>query len=323
MGELRTEEVAMALGSTTELVRLLNSAEKAIEAGDESRAVDVLERLIAVEVNKEVLKKSAAGIKLKSLRKMEGAPERVVHKVKEVCDVWKKKVVAELARNKTANAAAKGAVGGTEAQATALKAIYRETNAMSFRQAMSSALVGGLCRSESEYKVGDVIRVHDRMQKGYSYKLSASIGADFDPGFLPVYSPREMLELGVFEGKYLNDCLFEFPKEWYEGALKKRKLSRRPDVRVNCTQTKSRQPLSTWNQNGWLRECDPRGWFQWYCRYYLGRRMKAEDARQIGRWRSFGPRHSGQIKANCAIGDISCRPRQRQGLLQWSYPYDI
>ena len=126
--------------------------------------------------------------------------------------------------------------------------------------------------------------------------------------------PAEMLKLGVFEGKYCNDCRDEFPAAWYRSA----RLSDEPDASVNCFGIKSRQPLSVWRQKGWIIDPDPRGWFQWYCRYYLGRRIPDVDARQIARWKSFA-RHAGQIRANCEPHDLGCRPRQRQALLQWAY----
>lgn len=167
---------------------------------------------------------------------------------------------------------------------------------------------------EAGFHIGLLIRVEDRMQSGYAYRLEAPAGQGFSAGFTPQITPREMLAMGVFEGKYLNDCRGEFPKEWYEGA----RLSDRPDPRLNFFGVKSRQPLSVWRKKGWIVGPDPRGWFQWYCRYWLGRRLPETDALQIRRWRAFA-RHAGQIRANCLAGDLSCRPRQRQALLQWAH----
>jgi len=158
------------------------------------------------------------------------------------------------------------------------------------------------------------IEVNDKMQRGYRYCLDAAEGEDFDPEFQPFHSPAEMLALGVFEGKYLNDCREEFPASWFEEA----KLADVADPGVNYFGIKSRQPLSHWRDKGWIHGPDPRGWFQWYCRYYLGRRLPEVDQIQIKRWRGFA-RHAGQIRANCHPGDIFCRPRQRQALLQWAY----
>ena len=162
--------------------------------------------------------------------------------------------------------------------------------------------------------MGRLITVNDKMQTGYSYALTAKPGQDFDEGFKPHFSPKEMLEHGVFEGKYCNDCTDELPADWFQNA----KTSNVADINCNFFKIKSRQPLSTWREKGWIYGPDPRGWFQWYCRYYLGRRLPDIDAVQIKRWRAFA-RHAGQIKANCPPGDIFCRPRQRQGLLQWSH----
>jgi hypothetical protein len=162
--------------------------------------------------------------------------------------------------------------------------------------------------------IGDIIRVHDKMQRGYSYKLESASGRSFDPSFTPHFAPAQMLRHGVFEGKYMNDCHTEFPASWFNGA----RLSDEPDPAVNCFGIKSRQPLSVWRQKGWIIGPDPRGWFQWYCRYYLGRRIPDVDRKQIARWRSFA-RHAAQVRQNCDPHDFSCRPRQRQALLQWAY----
>ena len=157
--------------------------------------------------------------------------------------------------------------------------------------------------------------VSDKMQQVYEYELSAPAGEAFAPDFTPELTPKEMLELGVFEGRYLNDCRAEFPADWFENA----KLSLdAPDIMKNCFQIKSRMSLPEWRKRGWILDPDPRGWFQWYCRYYLGRRLPEIDKIQIARWRSFY-RHKAQILKNCPPGHTECRPRQRQALLQWAY----
>jgi len=162
--------------------------------------------------------------------------------------------------------------------------------------------------------IGRIIEVHDKMQNDYRYELVTPTGDAFADNFKPFYTPKEMLEMGVFEGKYCNDCTDEFPEDWFENAS----ISDKPDISVNYFGIKSRQPLSVWREKGWIYGPDPRGWFQWYCRYYVGRRLPFIDETQIKRWRAF-LRHAGQIKANCVPGAIFCRPRQRQALLQWAY----
>lgn len=160
------------------------------------------------------------------------------------------------------------------------------------------------------------IVVHDRMQSGYTYELTAPVGRGFAPEFKPDLTPKELLALGVFGGKYMNDCRREFPASWYTKA----KLnSERHDPDLNYFGVNASQPLLVWQEKGWINEDhDPRGWFQWYCRYYLGRRLPEEDARQIKRWKAIA-RHIGQLKKHCTRGDKTCRPVQRQALLHWAY----
>jgi hypothetical protein len=159
------------------------------------------------------------------------------------------------------------------------------------------------------------VTVNDKMQKGYRYVLTAGMGRGFDPEFKPDLTPAQMLMLGVFCGKYMTDCRHEFPKSWYTHA----KLAQgKRDCALNFFGVDASQPLSEWKRKGWIHRDDPRGWFQWYCRYYLGRRMPDEDARQIKRWRAIW-RHVRQIQKNCAPGDLLCRRRQRQALLHWAY----
>lgn len=159
-----------------------------------------------------------------------------------------------------------------------------------------------------------LIIVNDKMQTNYRYRLTQPVGKNFHPNFKPDLTPQQMLSLGVFGGKYMTDCRSEFPASWYKNA----KLnSRFHDPNLNFFKVNASQPLSVWRQKGWIHPDDPRGWFQWYCRYYLGRRH-SDDDRQIKRWRAF-KRHLTQVKNNCRPGDFSCRPRQRQALFHWAY----
>ena len=160
-----------------------------------------------------------------------------------------------------------------------------------------------------------IIVVSDKMQQGYRYALSAPTGRNFDPEFTPDLTPREMLRLGVFCGKYMTDTRAEFPASWFAGA---KLATKRRDCALNFFGVDASQPLSVWRAKGWIHPDDPRGWFQWYCRYYLGRRLPDEDVRQIKRWKAMR-RHVRQVEQNCERGDIFCRPRQRQALLHWGY----
>lgn len=158
--------------------------------------------------------------------------------------------------------------------------------------------------------------VNDKMQKNYQYTLTEPIGKNFDPEFKPELTPKQMLELGIFGGKYMTDCKAEFPQDWFKRAL----LSpNQKEPKLNFFKVDASQPLSVWRHKGWINaEHDPRGWFQWYCRYYLGRRIPEEDKRQITRWKNM-KRHISQIQQNCPPRDWSCRSRQRQALLHWAY----
>jgi hypothetical protein len=156
--------------------------------------------------------------------------------------------------------------------------------------------------------------VNDRMQQGYRYTLVEPIGRNYHPDFTPELTPREMLELGVFGGRYMTDCAAEFPSEWFENA---KLCPERHDPALNYFGVNASQPLSVWQAKGWIYSEDLRGWFQWYCRYTMGRRCQ-DDERQIRRWRAMA-RHVAQLRAHCAPGDQGCRRRQRQALLHWAY----
>jgi len=158
------------------------------------------------------------------------------------------------------------------------------------------------------------IEVSDLMQQGYAYRLTARKGSDFQADFRPELSPKQMLALGVFGGKYMTDCAAEFPADWFENA---KLCADRHDSVLNCFGVNASQPLSVWSARGWIYEEDPRGWFQWYCRYFMGRRY-IDDARQIRRWRAIR-RHIVQLQQNCERFDLPCRRRQRQAVLHWAY----
>lgn len=153
------------------------------------------------------------------------------------------------------------------------------------------------------------------MQRGYCYELSAPQGKGFAPSFKPDLTPQQMLALGVFGGVYMRDCTKEFPRSWFTRA---RLAKGKREASLNFFKVNASQPLSEWRRKGWIYDEDPRGWFQWYCRYYMGRRIPEEDKRQIKRWKMMR-RHVAQIAGSCRRGDIFCRPRQRQALLHWAY----
>ncbi|MEI8096653.1 MAG: hypothetical protein WCG73_00950 [Candidatus Moraniibacteriota bacterium] len=160
-----------------------------------------------------------------------------------------------------------------------------------------------------------IVKVHDKMQKEYTYIRMEPIGKNFHLDFKPDLTPKEMLSLGIFGGKYMTDCVGEFPKDWFRHA-ELSPLKKNP--KLNCFGVNASQSLGIWQEKGWIYKDDPRGWFQWYCRYYMGRRLPQEDMRQIRRWKAI-VRHIASLRVNCRPGDVYCRPRQRQAILHWAY----
>lgn len=163
------------------------------------------------------------------------------------------------------------------------------------------------------------ITVNDKMQKGYVYELTEPEGKNFHKDFKPTLSPKQMLELGVFGGRYMRDCTKEFPKDWFVKAKFHPQGIPGHSPELNFFGVDASQSLKEWKKKGWINEeHDPRGWFQWYCRYYMGRRLPEEDDRQIKRFRAIA-RHIAQLENHCRPGDVFCRPVQRQAILHWAY----
>jgi hypothetical protein len=158
------------------------------------------------------------------------------------------------------------------------------------------------------------IVVNDLMQQDYVYYLTEPVGRHFHTDFEPQLAPKQLLALGVFGGKYMTDCADEFPADWFKNA---RLCRERHDPEMNFFGVNASQPLAVWRAKGWIDDNDPRGWFQWYCRYFMGRRCP-DDERQIRRWRAVR-RHISQIEKNCRPRDLNCRRKHRQAVLHWAY----
>tara|TARA_B100000745_G_scaffold206855_1_gene136795 strand:- start:46 stop:507 length:462 start_codon:yes stop_codon:yes gene_type:complete len=137
---------------------------------------------------------------------------------------------------------------------------------------------------------------------------------DFYKIFEPQLTPKQMLELGVFGGSYFGNKIDEFPKSWFKNA----KISKNFDINLNRFKVKSGLSRIHWIKKGWIYKEDPLGWFQWYCRFSMGRRIAHIDEIQIKRWKNFR-RHVMAINKNCEENDLSCRRKQRQAILQWAY----
>ncbi len=151
------------------------------------------------------------------------------------------------------------------------------------------------------------IKSYDPLQPGYSYRINplSVIHRDFQPDF----SPAMCLRLGVFGGAYFRQypklCL-EFPDFNY--AKSEMEIAENNLYGVNASMSRAE-----WQRRGWMHPDDPRGWFQWWCRYYMGRRHEDDD-RQIKRWVAFKYRKLQEIGGNT---DPEKHVKTRQGLLHW------
>jgi len=160
------------------------------------------------------------------------------------------------------------------------------------------------------------------------------------PEFKPNLSPHQILKMGAFGGTYFRpiyssvtkkhykseDVIKEYPKSWFKGIdIEKMVTSSKYDKKVNKYGVKCGSELEDWEKSGWMHEQDPYGWFQWYCRFYMGRRIKEEDDRQISRWLGLGRfknRLYGMIEKKKGIeslNDITISPVIRQVLQHWAY----
>ena len=161
------------------------------------------------------------------------------------------------------------------------------------------------------------------------------------PEFKPNLSPHQILKMGAFGGTYFRpiyssvtkkhykseDVIEEYPKSWFKGIdIKKMVISPKYDKKVNKYGVKCGSELEDWEKSGWMHKQDPYGWFQWYCRFYMGRRTD-DDERQIKRWLALaGPkgRFKNRLvnmikKKDAKYDDESISPVIRQTLLHWGY----
>jgi hypothetical protein len=176
------------------------------------------------------------------------------------------------------------------------------------------------------------IVANNSLQKNYIYYCTEPMGKNFDPRFKPAYTPKQMMKMGIFSGAYWKDCVAEFPQDWLTHA-KQSKVMGKGDASLNYfSGYESRLSLKEWQRRGWI-PCAPGdqdfyGWYMWYWRYFLGRRIPNIDDVQIKRWMAI-KRHYSQVIKNCkhpkdakghCTDPMNCRPRQRLALLQWSWP---
>ncbi|CAK0783705.1 hypothetical protein CVIRNUC_006904 [Coccomyxa viridis] len=162
------------------------------------------------------------------------------------------------------------------------------------------------------------------------------------PKFRPTLRPKDVIQAGSLGGIYFNPKggrpgilspkgvdidHKEFPADWFEGLRPEQYIGRRYNVELNKYKVKAGQNQAQWEEKGWIKpEYDPRGWFHWYCRFYMGRRID-DDARQIGRWMGVAGEKgrwkrslvNKVVAANKTWDDPSVSPVVRQSLLHWAY----
>ena len=123
---------------------------------------------------------------------------------------------------------------------------------------------------------------------------------DFNPNKTPI----EIIKEGAFGGTYFRDIYSGINEKWYKNSWKefvqlknidaKFYASDYYDINVNKYGVKCRTSLRFWENKGWIKKIDPYGWFQWYFRYWLGRRSK-DHKRQINRWKKTVSRFRGKL----------------------------
>ena len=151
--------------------------------------------------------------------------------------------------------------------------------------------------------------------------------------FSPNKTPSEIINEGAFGGTYFRDIYSGVTGKWYRNSWKEFDLLKDVDkklyantyydVNVNKYGVKCGTSLRFWENKGWIKDIDPYGWFQWYCRYYYGRRS-SDDSRQIKRWNDIIDRFKSNLVDTIKdkvtkFDDFSVSPKIRQILLHWGY----
>jgi hypothetical protein len=187
-------------------------------------------------------------------------------------------------------------------------------------------------------KKADADILDEKMPLPKRNKVNELVFADH-PEFRPNLTPAEVLQKGSFGGTYFRPITSsatgerykgvhkEFPDEWFKGLdIKSQVISSKYDKSVNTFGVKCGGSLEMWEESGWMRTIDPYGWFQWYCRFYMGRRSTDDERqikRQLGVCGAKG-RFRNQLIGKCARGgttfdDASISPVIRQTLQHWGY----
>ena len=146
-------------------------------------------------------------------------------------------------------------------------------------------------------------------------------------------TPIEVIREGAFGGIYFRDIYSGINEKWYKNPWKefiqlrnidaKFCISDYYDKNLNKYKVETGTSPRFWENNGWINEIDPFGWFQWYFRYCLSRRSK-DDKRQINGWKKIVSKFRGKLvkmirDAGSKFHGYSILPKIRQILLHWGY----
>ena len=148
--------------------------------------------------------------------------------------------------------------------------------------------------------------------------------------FKPLFTPKQLLQMGIFGGLYFGsiqedsnywvgkEAADKLPKDWFEDVYCS---ETKPSWKDNYFGVKAGLDAEWWHERSLICDIDKLGWFEWYCHYFLGRRIPAADKRQIIRWANFRDRHTPMALSQASLNSSTPKevsPRYRQSLLQWA-----
>lgn len=195
-------------------------------------------------------------------------------------------------------------------------------------------------KKEKQYKDDTSVYVKTTERQPLPKRKNGALFFPDFPAFRPNLTPKQVLQMGSFGGTYFRPISSsvtgkkyrnvhnEFPSNWFKGLdIKKNITSEKCTPELNKYKVRAGSSLLAWEQSGWIKPQDPYGWFQWYCRFFMGRRTN-DDQRQVDRWDNYAGLKRGRwrrnlvgkiIKESKAYNDPSVSPVIRQGLLHWGF----
>merc|ERR1712045_537826 len=312
-----------------DVLSIRKSIDKIVETGEGDQEMELLKRLAKIEMNLQILTKTKIGYSVHALKKSSKNDE-TISKAKSLIKSWRKFVPEENP---------KSSIGKGNQSQNSTKSNKMDT-AKSSKSSSNVDVNGTYVYDGSVLEHDEEVRKRDGYMESIPRKNFDGVLIFKDQKeFRPNMTPKEVLQAGSFGGTYFrpikssvtglkyNKMWEELPQNWLENLnIKKMVASTNYDEKVNTYKVKCGGSLEMWESSGWMSAADPYGWFQWYCRFYLGRRSE-DDERQIGRWnRAAGPTGRFRlqlinkcVKAETSYKDSSVSPVIRQTLQHWAY----